>query len=324
MKQIIPYKKDIVFKTNIANITSISLEHEEKIREEEVSGDFLIFGEYKIHNDTTEKELFKYRLPFSIDFTENIDSESIKIDIEDFNYEIIENDVLRVNIDFSLNATEIIEEKEEELDEGRELEDELEEEDDIKEELDDEIEMLDETEVDLLDEELKKQLEEYIDLRKEVEELSREITSDVKRKIIDDEEDAKDKEDVLENAQEEVREKMIDESDKVQVVTLNEKVKDEKNINERIIKEDEIIMANETMTNVKTEVTESKTEEKQEIVKTADNEYVTYHIHIVGEYETIDDILRKYECSLDVLKMYNDVTNITVGDKIIIPDLENE
>lgn len=61
--------------------------------------------------------------------------------------------------------------------------------------------------------------------------------------------------------------------------------------------------------------------EGQEIIKTVENEYVTYHIHIVNENESIDDIMKKYECSLEVIKMYNDITSIAVGDKIIIPDL---
>ena len=44
MKQVIPFVKEIVFKNNIASITSISLEHEEKIFDGEVSGDFIEIG----------------------------------------------------------------------------------------------------------------------------------------------------------------------------------------------------------------------------------------------------------------------------------------
>ena len=38
MKKIIPFKKDIIFKTNLAEITSISLEHTLKISEKIVNG----------------------------------------------------------------------------------------------------------------------------------------------------------------------------------------------------------------------------------------------------------------------------------------------
>ena len=106
MKQVIPFSKEIVFKHNIASITSISLEHEEKVYDGEVSGDFIIFGDYKRHNDTTEKELFKYRLPFTAILPENVIINTVKVDIEDFTYDQIEDDVIRVNVDFSLSYEE--------------------------------------------------------------------------------------------------------------------------------------------------------------------------------------------------------------------------
>ena len=111
MKQIIPFSKDIVFKTNIASITSISLEHEEKISDGEVSGDFIVFGDYKIHNDTTEKELFKYKLPFTALIPDNVVTETISIDVKNFTYDTVEDDVLRVNIDFVIEGEEQEEEK---------------------------------------------------------------------------------------------------------------------------------------------------------------------------------------------------------------------
>lgn len=40
MKKIVPFKKDINFKTNIAEITSISLEHTLKVGNFTVDGDF--------------------------------------------------------------------------------------------------------------------------------------------------------------------------------------------------------------------------------------------------------------------------------------------
>lgn len=137
MKQVIPFTKNIVFKTKIANITSISLDHEEKVFDGEVSGDFIIYGDYKIHGDTTEKELFKYRLPFTALYPENVNSESVKIDIDDFSYEQVEDDVLKVDISFVLTADECEEKEdsrelpsyiEEELDEFIPLDNEIKEE----------------------------------------------------------------------------------------------------------------------------------------------------------------------------------------------------
>lgn len=306
MKQIIPYKKDIVFKTNIANITSISLEHEEKIKEGEVIGDFSIFGEYKIHNDTTEKELFKYRLPFSIDFTENIDKDSIKIDIEDFNYEIIESDVLRINIEFSLNATEIVLEKEVKVEEIS---------DEELRELD-EFLAEDDGEEDVSLEELERQLQEYTCFDKEVEALSKEITDNARGEIVEE----LDEDEEIEVLDEEP-EAVVVELDNLDIEESILEAKDEMPVEQTEIREEEELNMEEIIKNVNEVQEENMEIEGQEIIKTVENEYVTYHIHIVNENESIDDIMKKYECSLEVIKMYNDITSIAVGDKIIIPDL---
>ena len=46
MNCIIPFTKDIKFKTNIAEILSISLEHDFTANPEEVLGNFTISGDY--------------------------------------------------------------------------------------------------------------------------------------------------------------------------------------------------------------------------------------------------------------------------------------
>lgn len=214
MRHIIPFSKEIVFKTNIATITSISLEHEEKIFDGEVNGDFIIFGDYKVHSDTTEKELFKYRLPFTTLIPDNIIKDSVKIEIVDFNYEIIDKDVLKVDISFSLEGN-----------------------------LKEEVETVEE------DRKYEKELDQFLD------------------NIIEKEENIK-----------EVRE-------------------DKEEINEP---------------------------QEIEVKKEDKDEYITYHIHIVKEEETIEVIMRTYGVSLDYLKEYNDISNINVGDKIIIPQVKDE
>ena len=50
-----------------------------------------------------------------------------------------------------------------------------------------------------------------------------------------------------------------------------------------------------------------------------DNEYTTYHIHIVKEGETVETICSLYQTTSDFLKNYNDIENLTLGSKIIIP-----
>ena len=60
MNCIIPFTKDIKFKTNIAEILSISLEHDFTANPEEVLGNFTISGDYKSHEVSVNKEHFEY------------------------------------------------------------------------------------------------------------------------------------------------------------------------------------------------------------------------------------------------------------------------
>ena len=54
MRQIITFNKEINLKDQISSIVSISIDHEERIASSEINGDFIIKGEYKTHDDTTE------------------------------------------------------------------------------------------------------------------------------------------------------------------------------------------------------------------------------------------------------------------------------
>lgn len=53
-----------------------------------------------------------------------------------------------------------------------------------------------------------------------------------------------------------------------------------------------------------------------------DDNYVTYHVHIVKESETIESISMMYNTNSMVIGEYNDITELQVGDKIIIPFLD--
>ena len=48
--------------------------------------------------------------------------------------------------------------------------------------------------------------------------------------------------------------------------------------------------------------------------------YVTYNVFILRDGDSIDSIMEKYNISLDELKKYNDLSNLKIGDKIIIPN----
>ena len=224
MKQVIPFYKEIVFKNKIANLTSISLEHNEKVVDGEVSGEFIVYGDYKVHNDTTEKEEFKYKLPFTALLPDDIDLNTVKVDITDFKYDQIDEDVLRIDIDFSIEGDTL-----ECLDERGEVS----EEDTINEEID-----------------------EILGIKEEVETLELPVES-------------------------------MEEEIQVREDTINEEI--------QVIE---------------------KTEEKIETME----EYVTYHVHVVGSNDSVENIMKLYNTNLDMLNQYNDIKELKIGDKVIIPE----
>ena len=113
----IPFTKDIDFEKKVSEITSISLEHETKVEEGILKGNFIVSGDFKSHEVSINKEPFSYILPFEIDLAENVDPDTIEFMIEDFTYEIVDNSILRVNIDFNVIASlkEKVKEEEEPL-----------------------------------------------------------------------------------------------------------------------------------------------------------------------------------------------------------------
>lgn len=295
MKQVIPFYKEIVFKTNIASITSISLEHEEKVLEGEISGNFIVFGKYKVHNDTTEEIDFKYKLPFTTLIPDDIDKDSIVVDIENFTFDQIEEDVLRIDIDFTIEG-DVLENTEchdEEIDKiDREI---------------DEILGIDE------------ECDDIEDIGSDTKEETEEVVSEVE---VLDLEDIREDSEVEENEVEDLEETIIERDDMVvneinNVINptiftgttnmLNDNVGKAEDQEMNIIPDMNIITKNTVV------------EEKKE-----ESEYVTYHVHLVKENETIEQIISMYNVSVDYLKEYNEITEIKVGDKLIIPEYGDE
>jgi hypothetical protein len=113
MKQIIPFTKDLLFKTKVTEITSISLEHNLQLgRSDLLTGEFMISGDYKITDVSVNRENFEYSIPFEITLDRKFDISNVSVDIDDFYYEIINNEVLRVNIDVLVDGIEVFNELE--------------------------------------------------------------------------------------------------------------------------------------------------------------------------------------------------------------------
>lgn len=226
MNLTIPFTKDIKFSSNISEILSISLEHEYTVNELGVLGNFIVSGEYKTHEVSVNKENFEKVLPFSVDLTNKIDTDSLDFAIEDFTYELKDKNTLKVNIEYSIKANP------------------------LKEEVFESVEDANETLEDMLD---------NIDLEEKEE-----------RNDLVTEEKTEEKEDIEEERD-----------------TVSEEEK------ETVI---------------------SSTLEKEE-------SFITYNIHIMQSNDTIDSICAKYNTNTSILEEYNDISKVSVGDKIIIPEI---
>lgn len=106
MKKIINYEKEIIFKTTIAEICSISLEQDFTVDDNCFTGDFILTGEYKTNELSVNKEPFTYHLPIEYELDNGVDYNSVNYEIDNFEY-TVEDDVLKVTIDLAITYDEV-------------------------------------------------------------------------------------------------------------------------------------------------------------------------------------------------------------------------
>lgn len=247
MRQVIPFSKNIEFKTMIGEITNLSLEHDLALNDEyTVNGNFLVSGKYKINPTATTEEDFSYKIPIDITIDQRYKTDDIELEIDDFKYEVVDSNKLKVDIDLSIDHLEEKEEiKEEEID--CEKDDQLETEN---------IDFSDERKV-LTDSE-----------KEEIDAIINDDTTDL----------------FLETGKEEKLEGSLQEEKKetTSVGSLFNSFKD--------------------------------TEET----------FSTYSVYIVRNGDNVDDIISKYKTTREALEEYNDMANIKIGTKLIIPTVCDE
>ena len=212
MEKIVPFKRDISFETKIAEIRSISLEHTYEIQNNLISGIFIISGNYKLTDTSTNVDPFKFEIPFDISIDSRYELNKATVDINDFFYELINNEVLSVSITLIIDN---LEEKEE------------------------------------------REMEKTEEEKQEVEEI----------KPASYEEAEKD-----------------DETEEVKPVSASP----------------------ETVKTIFDNMDENEG-------------YVVYKVHIVTENDTIESIMEKYDVTKEALEAYNDLNDIKIGDKLIVP-----
>lgn len=112
------------------------------------------------------------------------------------------------------------------------------------------------------------------------------------------------------------------EDHEVEVVDLTDEKDDE---NEKI--EEKIEEPVEEEKEEVRSIPEEKEEERKkandseiiDTLKDGENTYITYHIHVCDESDTLEYLANKYKISIDIIKDYNSIDNISAGMKLIIP-----
>lgn len=109
--------KEFLFKSSIYEITSISIEDNHDINGSKIEGEFIISGDYRLHEISINKEDFCFKLPYSHELPSNINLDTVELEITDFNYEFNNDDELKVHVEYIITAKEGIKlfESEEEL-----------------------------------------------------------------------------------------------------------------------------------------------------------------------------------------------------------------
>lgn len=114
MKRIISFEKKLEFPSMVGEITSISLEHTlQFINSSSIEGSFLISGTYKLTEASCIEDTFEFKIPTEILLNEHLDTTTTKIEIDDFYYEIENDENLICYIDVLVEGVEEIEINEE-------------------------------------------------------------------------------------------------------------------------------------------------------------------------------------------------------------------
>ena len=110
MKQIITLEKEIAFKTMLGDITSISLEPDLAfINDSEIEGNLIISGTYKMTEASTLEEKFNYKVPVEIMLTTSLLEDKRKVDVNNFTYEIVNEEALAIKVELLIEGLEKIE-----------------------------------------------------------------------------------------------------------------------------------------------------------------------------------------------------------------------
>jgi len=273
MKKIISFEKEIAFSSMIGEVTSIALDHTLKfIDSSSVKGNFVISGTYKMTEASTLEEKFSYEIPTEIDLSERLDLETCKISIDDFTYEVVNEDTLKCSIDVLVEGVEEIV-------------------------LEEDVEVLDADDDRECDGDKKEDKEIEIPIKEEVKVVDKEKDTNVIEEVDKNDTPIRENIEVVAKEDEENTEKLEE------VVVINKDNLEEKKKVEKEVK-------NDNSTNIGSLFAS---------LDGADETFTTYSVYIFRREDTLDKVLDKYKITREQLCEYNDLDNLEIGSKLIIP-----
>ena len=83
MKKTVPLRKELTFKSNLAQIVSIALDQDFQLEDRTVKGNLLISGSYKMNDVSVNTEPFSYNIPVNIELSDRYILDNLSIDIDD-------------------------------------------------------------------------------------------------------------------------------------------------------------------------------------------------------------------------------------------------
>ena len=234
MKKIIAFDKELKFNSIVGDITSISLDHNLKFDDNNMIGELIIEGSYRITEASRLEDKFEFKIPVEIIINEKLEPDSVNIEIEDFKYSVENNDTLICTIEIKLEGVEVVNlesEKQEELLQNKE---------------------------------------------------ERECDDDIKE--------------------------------------------DSNNIKSIETSEDNVEIYNEEETEDILNKEPNNVSSIFSSLNDSEETFSTYSIYIMQQNDNIENILNHYKTTKEELENYNDLSNISIGSKIIIPSnyKENE
>lgn len=318
MRKVISFDKELEFKTMIGEITSISLDQDLSFQDDStVSGELVVSGKYKLTAASRLEDDFLFHLPMEIVLTERLDSKTRNVTIEDFRYEVEDNDILLCHIDLLVEGVEIIADIESDSSDS-----------DIRETTGSSAsEIVDSSH----DAGIKSELSEEELRPVEVTDIVTPIDSTFSTPVVSSQ-----REESFMDVAPVISSNVSDKSIDVDVdISVNNNVTDTADTNTNVNTNTNInsnAIANSSSNASSTAIIETadtkdlKDQDESDGVgslfssfKDSDETFATYSVYIFRANDTIEMIMDKYQVTKEELESYNDLLSLTIGSKVIIP-----